>query len=66
MRVRSNDGAEINGHLAPTFRHTQIDDECTLSLEGEMNISQDKTGMRVEVEQMCHPRHLKNKFVCLL
>lgn len=31
---------------------TQIDDGCTLSLEGETNISQDKTGMRVEVEQM--------------
>lgn len=30
----------------------QIDEGCTLSLAGEANISHDKTGMRVEVEQV--------------
>ena len=30
----------------------QIDDDCTLSLVGETNISHNKTGMRVEVEQI--------------
>ena len=30
----------------------QIDDDCILRLEGETNISHDKTGMRVEVEQV--------------
>lgn len=30
----------------------QIDDDYTLSLEGETNISHDKTGMRIEVEQV--------------
>ena len=31
---------------------TQIEDGCDLNLQGEVQISQNKTGMRVEIEQM--------------